>query len=180
MYVYKKKCDEEYYLGLIQTAQMQQQSLLLGNLGQFQNFCYPQNSQNYFYNNCNYGRKTPFHNNYNSYNSNFNTSNQNYYNAINNSCLVNNENYIYKTPIKKTTNYYNNYNMNGNNLNSVISTPSVSIISKKYVQKRDNGSFFSKSQSSTKSLKMINFDINNKKVIKLEDFLSDVKFEDLL
>ena len=179
IYVYKKKCDEDYYLDLIQTAQMQQQQMFLNNFGQFQNFSYPQNSQNYFYNNCNYERKTSFYNNNNSYNPNYNTYNTNNNNVINNSSQISNGNYIYRTPIKNTTSYYNNNdNMNGNN--SFTGTPRINFNNKKYTQKRNNESFFSKTQSSNKSAKMINFDISNKKVIKLEDFLSDVKFEELL
>ena len=70
--------------------------------------------------------------------------------------------------------------MNRNNLNPVSSILSIRITSKKFVQKRENGSFFSKFESNIKSMKMVNFYFSNKKVIKLEDFLSGVKLEDLL
>ena len=103
-----RKCDEGYFLSLIKITQIErQQQLFLKNLRQIQNFPYSNNLQNYFYNNCNYENR-----NYNTISTIYSANN---YNTINSQYQINNAKYIYKTPIKKTQNYYNNYIMDRNN-----------------------------------------------------------------
>ena len=115
MYAYKKKCDEDYYLSIIQATQQQQYL--------FQN--YPNQKYLYPYQQQLFNKSYPNTNNYcNPYN--------NYYN----NSIYNNSYNPYRTPENKNfSNYiqlFNNKNNNQFNLNSISPSPILNKNEKNY------------------------------------------------
>jgi hypothetical protein len=158
MYVYKKKCDEDYYISLIQFTQQQYQyqynyqQQLQYNLLQNKNML----NQKYYYTN---------------------------YNNINN-----NNNDCYKTPKrKKTFQIYKDFSGLNNNVSpSPIPLPNVNYTNNHYINEknvlnniRNNGY---ENYENDLNNNFNNFAHNkngniNKKIFKLEEFLTDSKMK---
>ncbi len=191
MYVYKKKCDEDYYLSLIQNTQQQFMYNNPSNCCGNPNYYY-QGSQ--FYNN-----KYPMNMLY----SNFIPEQLNY-------------NYSFKTPMKKTiSQFYNDYGAFRNNpispspiINNTISKTNVeNFYSKKPIledqilfnkvnnindikinsnKKQYNNNFdqnriinWNNNENELEEPSRFQRKIEDKKIIKLEDFLSSSKKNNL-
>ena len=125
MYVYKKKCDEDYYISIIRSTQQQ---YMYQNPQQRLNF--QNQSLNPYFNNSYPGPM--LYNNNNSFTPNFNN---NYYNPFK---TPENRNYNYSY----NNNYYNNipYNKNNNNnLNERSPSPMVSRAEMKYGYHNNEG-----------------------------------------
>ena len=197
MYVYKKKCDEEYYISIIRSTQ--QQMMFQNQNNARQN--YPPHSPITYFNNSYLG-SIPYPNN-NSFTPNFNCNNYNY----NPFKTPENRNYNYSY-----NNYYNNapYN-NKTDLNERSPSPIKSRAEIKYgyhnngnkkhvledqilFNKLNNINGISINHSNQNLKKLINDDYRynqnnrtynpnlnyvNKKVFKLEDFLSESKKNNL-
>ena len=153
MYVYKKKCDEEYYIDLIHFIQQQQQ------------YNYQSQPVNNLHPRC------P--------GENFMPDQSNYY-PVFNQMNENNDNYIYKTPKrKKSFQIYKDFSYlnNGDNMPS----PSINFTNNNYIQEKtilnninnnQNGLFYNN------ELRRNGKNVINKKIFKLEDFLTDTKMMD--
>ena len=152
MYVYKKQCDEDYYLSIIQFTQQQ----------------YQNNFQYQFQNN--YVPGFPI--NYNMYNQ------PNYFpnfNEINN-------NYSYKTPEKKKKlkiyKYFNDSNDSSPSSSSIINFKNKTFANEKFIlntiSKNENKALNDKGLMNYDYGKNTN-DFINKKIFKLEDFLTEKK-----
>ena len=195
MYVYKKKCDEEYYISIIRATQQQ---FMYNNS---QKPAFPMQPPNPYLNNS-YPGSIPYPNN-NSFTPNFNVNN--YYNP-------------FKTPENRNYNYsYNNYYnnipyKNNNDLNERSPSPVRSRAEMKYGYHNNNGIkkhvledqiLFNKlnningisvnhsnqnfkktdeyrlNQNRNYNNKYTEFNYVNKKVFRLEDFLSEPKKNNL-
>ena len=198
MYVYKKKCDEDYYISIIRSTQQQYMYQNPQYRPNFQN----QSSTNPFYNNTYPGSML--------YNSNNNSFTPNYNNNYNPFKTPENRNYNFSY----NNNYYNNipFNKNNNNLNERSPSPMMSRAEMKYgYHNNGNKKHALEDQILYNKLNHIN-DINtnhsnqnlkknkndeykyiynqnrnynqnngyiNKKVFRLEDFLSESKKNNL-
>ena len=198
MYVYKKKCDEEYYISIIRSTQQQimyqNQNRLRPN--------YPSQSPIPYFNNSYLG-PIPYPNN-NSFTPNFNSNN--YYNPFK---TPENRNYNYSY-----NNYYNNVPYNNKDLSEISPSPIKSRAEMKYGYHNNgnkkhiledqilynklnniNGISINHSNQNLKKVSNDEYKYNqnyrnynpnynnynqiNKKVFKLEDFLSESKKNNL-
>ena len=199
MYVYKKKCDEDYYISIIRSTQ-QQYMYQNPQRVNFQN-----QAQMPYFNNTYPGSMLYNNNNNNSFTPNYNN---NYYNPFK---TPENRNYNYSY----NNNYYNNIpynknNNNNNNLNERSPSPMVSRAEMKYGYHNNgnkkhaledqilfnklnniNGININHSNQNLKKNANDEFKYNqnrnynqnncyiNKKVFRLEDFLSESKKNNL-
>ena len=176
MYVYKKKCDEDYYISIIQATQ--QQYMYQNKNFPPPNFFQPLQQQQ-FYNNSfpgiNY-YNIPYNNNYNPY-----KTPENRYNSQ----------YITPSPVQNMNEKYG-YNNNGNRKHIMEDQilynklNNINEINNKNYHRFGNNQFnqFDNAQNSKylqKNIyeKNINNGNNNKKIFKLEDFLSGNKRNNL-
>ena len=174
MYVYKKKCDEEYYLSIIQATQQQ---FMFQNQP---NFNYMQPRQQQYYNSFPGGNY--FNNNY--YNPYITPENRNYTQSFNNSFNhQNNLNPISPSPIlSKNENKYG-YHDNGNRkhiMEDQILYNKLNSINE--INNKKNSNFENFHNNEYENIQKNNFfeqKNNNKKVFKLEDFLSGNKKSNL-
>ena len=197
MYVYKKKCDEEYYISIIRSTQQQylyqnvpRQGLPSQSNNPYFNTSYPgpmfypnNNSFTANFNNNNYYNpfKTPENRNYNySYN--------NYYNNI---PYKHNNNDLYErspSPIKSRAEIKYGYHNNGvkkhaledqilfNKLNNI---KGISINHSDPNSRKINDDYKYSHQDRGYNANYNNYNYVNKKVFKLEDFLSESKKNNL-
>ena len=203
MYVYKKKCDEEYYLSIIRSTQQQYMHQNPFRHNNYNN--YPNQNPNAFFNN---SYPSPIQFNNHSYTPNFNYNNNNPFKT------PENRNYSYSY-----NNYYNNAPYNNNKgLNEKSPSPAMSRAEMKYGYHQNNGKkhvledqiLFNKLNNindisinhSNQNLNNVindeykynnqnnhyrnynpnfyqNYNNVNKKVFKLEDFLSESKKNNL-
>ena len=191
MYVYKKKCDEDYYLSIIRSTQQQ---------FMFQNqpnpYCFQYQKPNFY----NYSHPGPisYNNAYrNNYNNNYDIyrtpDNRNYTQRFNNSYNNNqyNGNQMSPSPLigRKESQY--GYHDNGNRKHimedQLLSNKLKSINN---INNSQDSYHFQKKKNYTENEPNNRFNINiyqelnnnnyiNKKVIKLEDFLSGTKRNNL-
>ena len=200
MYVYKKKCDEDYYISIIRSTQ---QAYMMQNQ-QRQNYPYnhppPQYYNNTYPCSINNLNNNSYPNNFNSsyYNSfktpenrNYNYSYNNYYNNISPS----------PSPIRNRAEMkygYHNYNGNKkhimedmilfnklNNINDISINHSNQSFKKNINNDIQNENFLMKNNFNNfeknndyKYVPNINYNVN-KKIFKLEDFLSGTKKNNL-
>ncbi len=185
MYVYKKKCDEDYYLSIIQATQQQQQYMFQNNpnylqsqQAQFNNNVHPRINtyNNPYYNPNNYNNFYNYNNNEMQNNSQL-TNNKYNYNYNN---RYYNKNYISPSPLK--SNIYNNkkeimddqilYNKLSsiNDINNDLNIPNFQKIRNNEYENEVNNKFYKNNFYNQN-----NNNFNNKKIFKLEDFLSDKK-----
>ena len=164
MYVYKKKCDEDYYLSIIQSTQQQ---YMFKNF-QNQNYSQYQGPQPY----TNIYSGNPYNNNYyNPYKTpeNQNTAklySNNYYNYNNN-----NLNNIHPTPIRNKNENIYGYHNNGNR-SHIMEDQIV------YNKLNNINNINDRNNNQNKNFQKYNNNVN-KKVFKLEDFLSGTKKNNL-
>ena len=117
MYVYKKKCDEDYYISIIRSTQQQYMQQNLFRHNNYNNF--PNHNPNTYFNNS-YPGQIQFNNN--SYTPNYNYNNYNPFKT------PENRNYSYSY-----NNYYNNVPYNKNkDLNERSPSPAMSRAEIKY------------------------------------------------
>ena len=181
MYVYKKKCDEDYYISIIQQQLMfqnqQRANYQPSYQTQFYNGMYPQ--ENYL-NNLSFNNNNNY--NYNPYKTPENRNNSQTFNKR--SYMYNNNNYNMNSlspspmPYRNGNNY--DYNNNGNRkhimedqilynkLNSINDINNNQNMLN--FQKRENNFYGNKQNNFYNQNNNI-----NKKIFKLEDFLSDTK-----
>ena len=191
MYVYKKKCDEDYYLSIINSTQQ----YILQNQ-QRPNYLYEQRHP--FYNNSfpvpmtyNNSYDYNFNNYYNSFKSpNSRTNSQIYYNNNKyNNNLPYDINGVSPSPIlNKNENYYG-YHNNGNRrhimedqilFNKVNNINDIDINNNKKIHNYRNNEYEENNYRFPRNnLQNYNNNYVNKKVIKLEDFLSGKKRNNL-
>ena len=186
MYVYKKKCDEDYYLSIIQSTQQQYM---------FKNQQKPNNFKSQGYRPYNYACSDFFMNN-NPYNNNYynpyKTPESPNYTGLYNNYNNNNQCNIYPSPVinrnENNYGYHNNGNRRHimedqilynklNNINDINNNQSIDKIQKSIINEFEN----------EKNNKYINNNFHNynnknqvnKKIFKLEDFLSGTKRNNL-
>ena len=148
MYVYKKKCDEDYYINLIQFIQQQQNQCQIPS--QIRNDIYP------------------------GYPRGIIPPNQPYYFPGSNQIKDNN---IYKTPKRKKTleiyKDFSNLNRDNNSPSANINFTNDNYIKEKmflnHFKNNQNGGYYNE------KLGKSNQNVINKKVFKLKDFLTDSK-----
>ena len=188
MYVYKKKCDEDYYLSIIQSTQQQ----YMFKNQQNPNFVRSQGYQpyNYAYPG-NYMNNTPYNNNNNYYNPYKTPESHNLKQLYNN---YNNSRYnMHPTPIidrnEDNYGYHNNGNRRHimedqilyNKLNSINDINNNQKIHK--IQNNKNNEFQNEQNNKyiNNNYHFYNNNNNhvNKKIFKLEDFLSGTKKNNL-
>ena len=205
MYVYKKKCDEDYYISIIRSTQ---QAYMMQNQHR-QNYPYNQPPPQ-FYNNTypgsmNYLNNNPYSDNFNnSYLNSFKTpENRNYsysYNNYYNNIPGNNINEISPTPKSKAEmkyGYHNNGNKKHimedlilfnklNNINDISINHSNHSFNKNNNNDSQNERFLMKNNfqnfeknNDYKYGQNMNYNYVNKKIFKLEDFLSGSKKNNL-
>ena len=206
MYVYKKKCDEEYYINIIRSTQ---QAYMMQNQ-QRQNYLYNHPPQQY-YNNTYPGPMNNLNNN--SYPNNFNTSyynafktpeNRNYnysYNNYYNNIPFNNFNERSPSPVQSRAEMKYGYHNNGNKkhimedmilfnklnkLNDISINHSNQSFNKNLNNETQNDQFLMKNNfqnfeknNDYKFNQNMNYNFVNKKIFKLEDFLSGTKKNNL-
>ena len=198
MYVYKKKCDEDYYISIIRSTQQQYmyqnpQRVNFQNQAQMPYFnnTYPGSM---LYNNNNNNSFTPNYNNnyYNPFktpeNRNYNYSyNNNYYNNIPFDKNNRNLNERSPSPIVSRAEMKYGYHNNGNKkhaledqilFNKLNNINGISIDRKNQNLKKMNDEYKYNYNQNNRNYNQ-NYNRINKKVFKLEDFLSESKKNDL-
>ena len=185
MYVYKKKCDEDYYLSIIQATQ-QQQYMFQSHPNQKYLQSYPQQLYNNSYPSTN-NYTNPYNNYYsnNFYNNNYNPyrtpESKNYSQLFNNNDKHDNQfniNSISPSPILNRNDKIYGYNINGNRKHIMEDQilynklNSINEINNNKTNRYANGF---NNEYFKQNIYAQNNNNNNKKIFKLEDFLSDYK-----
>jgi len=183
MYVYKKKCDEEYYLSIINSTQqyiLQNQQGLNNPYSQNQRFYITPYPGPMIYNN-------PYNKNNNYYNPFMTPKNRNYSQLYNNNISYNSNSMSSSSIINRNENY--EYHKNGNkryimedkilfnkvnSINDIYNNQNYPKIGNNGFENLNDNRFLNNNLQGCNRNNCV-----NKKIFKLEDFLSGIKKNNL-